>query len=110
SPPSRERMRPGPSANWRRALKAVFMAPPPMAEFTVTRKTSATVPFTALDLTELLLRCIYSMGGTDGGYPRPGMVKGCDGNFYGIAEVGGALNLNYGLGFGTMFKVTPDGT
>ncbi|MBI2833559.1 MAG: hypothetical protein HYX76_03925, partial [Acidobacteria bacterium] len=37
--------------------------------------------------------------------PIGGVIKGIDGNFYGTTYAGG-----FGAGFGTVFKVTPDGT
>jgi len=40
---------------------------------------------------------------TDGGYPRGSLVKGTDGNFYGLTNAGG-LNT-----YGTIFKITPSG-
>ena len=42
--------------------------------------------------------------GTSGCNPFAGLVQGTDGNFYGVAEAGGAKNE------GTIFKVTPTGT
>ena len=39
-----------------------------------------------------------------------GLVQGNDGNFYGTTIYGGNLNLNGGLGYGTVFKVTANGT
>jgi uncharacterized repeat protein (TIGR03803 family) len=41
---------------------------------------------------------------TDGVDPFAGLVQGTDGKFYGITEGGGAY------GFGTVFKINPDGT
>jgi uncharacterized repeat protein (TIGR03803 family) len=43
-------------------------------------------------------------GGPDGGGPRASLVQGRDGNFYGTTGAGGAF------GYGTVFKLTPDGT
>jgi len=38
------------------------------------------------------------------------LVQGNDGNFYGTTEIGGNTNLNGGLGYGTVFTVTTNGT
>jgi uncharacterized repeat protein (TIGR03803 family) len=49
---------------------------------------------------------VGSRGGTtDGAYPNSGLILGTDGNFYGTTAFGG---IGAG-GFGTVFKVTPDG-
>lgn len=40
----------------------------------------------------------------DGAAPRGSLVKGSDGNFYGLTRLGGAYNQ------GTIFKITPSGT
>ncbi|HVM62275.1 MAG TPA: choice-of-anchor tandem repeat GloVer-containing protein [Verrucomicrobiae bacterium] len=44
-------------------------------------------------------------GGTDGGGPEAGLVQGVDSNFYGTTYEGGT-----NAGFGTVFKITPQGT
>jgi len=50
------------------------------------------------------LTTLYSFSGsTDGSYIQAGLVKGSDGNFYGVAEQGGTYT------FGTAFKITPAG-
>jgi uncharacterized repeat protein (TIGR03803 family) len=41
----------------------------------------------------------------DGYFPTGSLVQGLDGNFYGVAELAGA-----GPGFGSIFRVTPQGT
>ncbi|QMU29621.1 choice-of-anchor tandem repeat GloVer-containing protein [Adhaeribacter radiodurans] len=41
---------------------------------------------------------------TDGGYPHGSLVKGADGNFYGLTSAGGSNT------YGTIFKITPSGT
>src|SRR2546423_15557318 len=41
--------------------------------------------------------------------PRAGLVQGSDGNFYGTTVSGGAHGGSYG-GFGTVFRVTTNGT
>jgi uncharacterized repeat protein (TIGR03803 family) len=53
---------------------------------------------------------LYSFSGKDGAIPRAGLVQGSDGNFYGTTEIGGNTNLNSGFGYGTVFKVTTNGT
>jgi uncharacterized repeat protein (TIGR03803 family) len=48
-----------------------------------------------------VLTSLYSFtGGTDGGKPYAGLVKGSDGNFYGTTEAGGTN------GSGTVFRLT----
>ena len=42
-------------------------------------------------------------------YPYAGLVQGSDGNFYGTTQNGGTSGDNYG-GYGTVFKVTTNGT
>jgi uncharacterized repeat protein (TIGR03803 family) len=49
-------------------------------------------------------------GGTNGAYPAGGLVLAKDGNFYGTTTWGGqGINQNF-AGFGTIFKMSPDGT
>jgi len=48
-------------------------------------------------------------GGGTGGPRSSGMVKANDGNFYGATYYGGPFGAVIG-GFGTIFKMTPDGT
>jgi uncharacterized repeat protein (TIGR03803 family) len=47
----------------------------------------------------------------DGYFPIAGLVQGTDGKFYGTAQNGGANNdCDGGLGCGTVFSITADGT
>jgi uncharacterized repeat protein (TIGR03803 family) len=46
----------------------------------------------------------FAKTGSDGQTPYAGLIQGSDGNFYGTTYTGGSA------GFGTVFKVTPDGT
>ncbi len=41
--------------------------------------------------------------------PSAGLVQGSDGNFYGTTFLGGNTTFNYPNGFGTVFRITPDG-
>lgn len=50
------------------------------------------------------LTTLVSFNGTDGSQPTSQLVEGLDGNFYGTTGYAGAH------GFGTVFKVTPEGT
>ncbi|HLV81813.1 MAG TPA: choice-of-anchor tandem repeat GloVer-containing protein [Chthonomonadaceae bacterium] len=43
-------------------------------------------------------------GGADGAYPFSGVIQASDGNFYGVAQFGGAH------GDGTIYQITPSGT
>jgi len=47
---------------------------------------------------------------TSGALPNGALTLGSDGNFYGTTEAGGNINLNRGYGYGTVFKVTTNGT
>jgi uncharacterized repeat protein (TIGR03803 family) len=53
-----------------------------------------------------VLRVIYGSFdlGTSGVFPTGGLTLGTDGNFYGVNQAGGSI------GFGTIFKITTDGT
>jgi uncharacterized repeat protein (TIGR03803 family) len=44
------------------------------------------------------------------GYMPSSLVQASDGNYYGTAATGGAIAGNSGLGFGTVFQMTPTGT
>ncbi len=49
---------------------------------------------------------LYSFACTEGCHPNGGLVQGSDGNFYGTTRDGGTNGFNYG----TVFKITADGT
>jgi uncharacterized repeat protein (TIGR03803 family) len=56
------------------------------------------------------LTTLYSFtGGNDGANPVGGLVQGSDGNFYGTTQFGGNTNLNFGYGYGTVFKISTNG-
>ena len=44
-----------------------------------------------------------------GEYPRAGLIQGADGNFYGTTYYGGSTATDGFIGYGTIFKLTPDG-
>jgi uncharacterized repeat protein (TIGR03803 family) len=46
---------------------------------------------------------LHSFDGTDGSFPRSGLVLASDGNFYGTTEFGGSF------AFGTLFRMDPAG-
>jgi uncharacterized repeat protein (TIGR03803 family) len=53
---------------------------------------------------------IYSFAAdTNGGVPEAGLVEGTDGKLYGSTSTGGNLTLNFGNGYGTLFKITTSG-
>jgi uncharacterized protein (TIGR03437 family) len=56
---------------------------------------------------------IYSFclqpGCADGALPLAGLIQASDGNFYGTTANGGALSSAFPLGYGTIFKITPNG-
>jgi uncharacterized repeat protein (TIGR03803 family) len=51
----------------------------------------------------------FFTGGGDGSSPEGGLVQGGDGNFYGTTLIGGNTKLNYGMGYGTVFRISPSG-
>ena len=55
----------------------------------------------------------FTGGAADGGQPTRPLVQASDGNFYGTTSVGG-LGIGqeecFGLGCGTVFRITPQGT
>ena len=50
------------------------------------------------------------LGNTNGAFPSGGLVFGKDGNFYGTTRWGGQNVPGTLLGYGTIFKLNPDGT
>ena len=58
------------------------------------------------------LTILHNFGGVDGGNPEGALVQGTDGNFYGTTQRGGGNYgcTDYGVGCGTVFKITPAGT
>jgi uncharacterized repeat protein (TIGR03803 family) len=46
---------------------------------------------------------LHAFVGSDGQNPEAGLIQGSDGNFYGTTILGG-------VGYGTVFKITPGGT
>jgi uncharacterized repeat protein (TIGR03803 family) len=57
-----------------------------------------------------LLTSLNSFNDSDGAYPTAALVQGSDGYLYGTASGGGNTNLDDGFGYGTLFKVTTNGT
>jgi uncharacterized repeat protein (TIGR03803 family) len=56
-----------------------------------------------------VLTSLVSFNGTNGGFPYARLTLGGDGNFYGTTFFGGNLSLNGGSGYGSIFRMTPDG-
>ena len=52
----------------------------------------------------------FLFGNTNGAYPSGGLVLGADGNFYGTARWGGQGIAGSVPGYGTIFRMSPDGT
>jgi len=48
-------------------------------------------------------------GGTDGSFPAGGVIEGSDGNYYGTTVYGGDINAAGFTGYGTIFRITPEG-
>jgi uncharacterized repeat protein (TIGR03803 family) len=68
---------------------------------------------TVFELTPLfLLTTLYSFSNSldEGFNPAAGLVQGRDGSFYGTTEYGGEYFGRYGETFGTVFKLTTNGT
>jgi uncharacterized repeat protein (TIGR03803 family) len=53
---------------------------------------------------------LVSFGNTNGAYPQAGVIQASDGNFYGTTSAGGAYTNDAGLGYGTIFEMTTNGT
>jgi uncharacterized repeat protein (TIGR03803 family) len=56
------------------------------------------------------LTTLAAFSSTNGSYPAAALTLGTDGNFYGTTGNGGNLSLNGGDGYGTIFRVTTNGT
>ena len=56
------------------------------------------------------LTTLLSFDNTDGSGPAPGLVQTTNGYFYGVNSNGGDFGECFGLGCGTVFKITPTGT
>jgi len=57
-----------------------------------------------------VLKTLVKFTGSNGGNPAAGLVQGSDGNFYGTTAIGGNISTNGGYGFGTVFKISTNGT
>src|SRR5277367_4334781 len=62
--------------------------------------------FTAFPQT---FQTLVSFANTNGATPT-GLTPGNDGNFCGLTDSGGHTNLNSGYGYGTVFKLTTNGS
>jgi len=62
------------------------------------------LPFSSSAQTNVTFTTMVAFAGTNGHYPYASLVQGSDGNFYGTTREGGANS------YGTVFKMTPDGT
>jgi len=57
-----------------------------------------------------VLTTLVSFGNTNGAYPQASLLQASDGNFYGTTSAGGAYSNQIGLGYGTVFKLSTNGT
>lgn len=60
--------------------------------------------------TNSALTTLASFGNANGAYPQAGVVQASDGNFYGTTSGGGAYTNEAGLGYGTIFELSTNGT
>ena len=58
---------------------------------------------------ETVLHSFLPSGG-DGQYPFGGLVQGPDGTLYGVTQQGGSTSSGGSSGYGTVFKIGPDGS
>jgi uncharacterized repeat protein (TIGR03803 family) len=57
-----------------------------------------------------VLTNLYSFTGTnDGQFPQAGLVQGSDGYLYGTTDNGGVYTNEYGVGYGTVFRISTNG-
>lgn len=56
------------------------------------------------------LTTLAQFTGTNGSEPLAGVIKGGDGNFYGTTRLGGDTTGLSPYGYGTIFRITPEGT
>jgi uncharacterized repeat protein (TIGR03803 family) len=56
------------------------------------------------------LTTLVSFGNTNGAYPQAALLLASDGNFYSTTKNGGAYTNQFGSGYGTVFKLTTNGT
>lgn len=57
-----------------------------------------------------VLTTLVSFGNTNGANPQANVIQASDGNFYGTTWAGGAFTNLAGQGYGTVFKLTTNGT
>jgi uncharacterized repeat protein (TIGR03803 family) len=60
--------------------------------------------------TNVVLTTLVSFGNTNGAHPQAGILQASDGNFYGTTSAGGAYSNLSGLGYGTVFELSTNGT
>jgi uncharacterized repeat protein (TIGR03803 family) len=65
-------------------------------------------PFVGRAFASSALTTLHSFSSTEGAFPSE-LVRGPDGNYYGTAPMGGDPG-NFGLGYGTVFRITPGGS
>jgi uncharacterized repeat protein (TIGR03803 family) len=56
------------------------------------------------------LTTLVSFDNTNGAYPQASVIQASDGNLYGTTSSGGAYTNEAGLGYGTIFELTTNGT
>jgi uncharacterized repeat protein (TIGR03803 family) len=66
-------------------------------------------PFAGRAFASSALTTLYTFSATEGASPSE-LVRGTDGNYYGTAPTGGDPSGNSGIGYGTVFRITPGGS
>jgi uncharacterized repeat protein (TIGR03803 family) len=69
-----------------------------------------TLLFSTVAAQSQILTTLVNFNDTNGDYPMAVLIQASDGNFYGTTTDGGNISLGDSLGYGTVFKMTPDGS
>jgi uncharacterized repeat protein (TIGR03803 family) len=79
--------------------------------FEIQNTGTVTAPVYASSPTTLVSFASFAYGGgSNGASPYAGLIADANGDLYGTTYVGGAINENSGLGYGTVFEIQNTGT